>query len=151
MTMPQSILFPVDFSDRCIAVWPAVAAMARQLKASVTLLHVVDVGNSHAEAILASHLGLICERNQEQLEQFPTPGLEVAEREVVQGAAAKCIVERAGEMDAPMIMLPTRGHTRFRQLLLGSVTASVLHDAPVPVWTEAHSENESAHTRGVCR
>ncbi|MFN7542914.1 MAG: universal stress protein, partial [Acidobacteriota bacterium] len=37
-----------------------------------------------------------------------------------------------------LIMMPTLGYTRFRQLLLGSVTASVLHDSEVPVWTSAH-------------
>jgi nucleotide-binding universal stress UspA family protein len=30
-------------------------------------------------------------------------------------------------------------------LLLGSVTAAVLHDAPCPVWTEAHVETPPAH------
>ncbi len=62
-------------------------------------------------------------------------------REVVEGPAAACIVERAATMEAPLIMMPTRGHTRFRQLLLGSVTAAVLHDAACPVWTDAHTED----------
>jgi nucleotide-binding universal stress UspA family protein len=53
-------------------------------------------------------------------------------------------------MEAPLIMMPTRGHTRFRQLLLGSVTASVLHEAVCPVWTEAHRE-EGPEATGVYR
>jgi nucleotide-binding universal stress UspA family protein len=36
--------------------------------------------------------------------------------------------------------MPTIGYTRFRLLLLGSVTASVLHDAECPVLTDAHTE-----------
>jgi nucleotide-binding universal stress UspA family protein len=35
-------------------------------------------------------------------------------------------------------MMPTRGYGAFRRLLLGSVTAKVLHDAECPVWTGAH-------------
>lgn len=153
MTMPKSILFPVDFSDRSSAVWPAVAAMAQQLRVPVTLFHVVNVGTPHAAAVLSSHLASICTQDRKRLEQFPTPGLEglTSSCDVVQGPPAQCIVERAAQMAAPMIMLPTRGHTRFRQLLLGSVTSAVLHDAPGPVWTEAHSENGWAHAAGVRR
>jgi nucleotide-binding universal stress UspA family protein len=36
-------------------------------------------------------------------------------------------------------MMPTHGYGPFRQLLLGSVTAKVLHDVHVPVWTTAHT------------
>jgi hypothetical protein len=61
------------------------------------------------------------------------------QRELVDGAAA-AIVSRAAIMDAPLIMIPTRGHTRFRQLLLGSVTTAVLHDALCPVWTNVHKQ-----------
>jgi len=32
-------------------------------------------------------------------------------------------------------MLPTHGRTPLRRFLLGSVTAKVLHDRTVPVWT----------------
>jgi nucleotide-binding universal stress UspA family protein len=38
-----------------------------------------------------------------------------------------------------LIMMPTHGIGPFRRLLLGSVTAKVLHDSQCPVWTSAHS------------
>ena len=38
----KSILFPVDFSDRCAAVVPHVEAAARRFGAPVTLLHMVE-------------------------------------------------------------------------------------------------------------
>jgi nucleotide-binding universal stress UspA family protein len=41
-------------------------------------------------------------------------------------------------------MMPTLGYTRFRALLLGSVTSSVLHDAACPVWTARHAEAATA-------
>jgi hypothetical protein len=42
MAMPRTILFPVDFSDHCRSVWPAVSAMAGDLNAPITMLHVVE-------------------------------------------------------------------------------------------------------------
>src|SRR3569833_661803 len=37
-------------------------------------------------------------------------------------------------------MMPTRGFGVFRRVLIGSVTAKVLHDLQCPVWTSAHAE-----------
>jgi nucleotide-binding universal stress UspA family protein len=90
---------------------------------------------------------MLCTQAQGMLERFETPGAEIpaSRREVKTGTPAACIIEKAAQMETPWIMLPTRGHSRYRQLLLGSVTASVLHDAPYPVWTEAHRENGAAH------
>jgi nucleotide-binding universal stress UspA family protein len=151
MSIPKTILYPVDFSDRCRAVWPAVAAMAGQLDASLTLLHVLDIEHLDCSA-MSTALNTIREHLREDLRNFPTPGLDVpgARRELAEGRPATCIVDRAEGLEAPLIMMPTRGCTRFRQLLLGSVTAAVLHDASCPVWTEVHAYN-AAPGNGVCR
>ena len=151
MALPKNILYPVDFSSRCRAVWPAVAEMAHQLGAPVTLLHALDI--EHLDLVAASiEMMAIREHMRKKLERFPTPGLEAGavRRELLDGSSAPCIIDCAASLDAPLIMMPTRGHTRFRQLLLGSVTAAVLHDAVCPVWTEAHAENKPAPV-GVAR
>jgi len=89
---------------------------------------------------------------QEALARFPESELRIpnVKRELVEGPAAESIVVRASKMEAPLIMMPTRGHTRFRQLLLGSVTAAVLHDASCPVWTEAHQDSQQP-SEGIYR
>lgn len=141
MALPKNILYPVDFSDRCRAVWPAVASMAEHLAASITVLHALDIERIKSKG-LREEVQTIRDHLQDQLSTFP-PGVQLANirRELSDGPAAASIVEVAARMEAPLIMMPTRGHTRFRQLLLGSVTAAVLHDAGCPVWTEAHVDS----------
>jgi nucleotide-binding universal stress UspA family protein len=41
-----------------------------------------------------------------------------------------------------LIMMPTHGLGFFRNYLIGSVTAKVLHDARCPVWTATHAEEQ---------
>jgi nucleotide-binding universal stress UspA family protein len=137
MALPKNILFPVDFSDHCRSVWPAVAAMAQYLNASITMLHAVEIGDAHAETTVVSP---IREHLRQKLTGFLRHESQFVDvrSELADGSASACIVQRAAKMDAPLIMMPTRGHTRFRQLLLGSVTAAVLHDAECPVWVDAH-------------
>ena len=60
---------------------------------------------------------------------------------VCQGDPAAVITEFAETHDVGLVMMPTHGYGRFRSLLLGSVTAKVLHDAKCPVLTDAHTED----------
>ena len=143
MSLPRSILYAVDFSDRCRAIWPAVAEMARRLDVPITAIHALDM--KFLDELDAADLEVIRGRVKAKLDRFlaAQAGASNIGRLVAEGPAAECIVQCAANMDAPLIMMSTRGHTRFRQLLLGSVAAAVLHDAEGPVWTDAHSENES--------
>ena len=63
-----------------------------------------------------------------------------SETHVLVGEAAPAIVAYAGDGMTRLITMPTRGFGLFRRMLLGSVTAKVLHDAKVPVLTGPHSE-----------
>lgn len=146
MALPKNILFPVDFSDRCSAAAPAVANMARQLSVPVTLLYVLDIGNPSLDlSPVQAEVETVRQYLKNKLDSFVASELRDARREMADGPAAACIVQRAAGLEAPLIMMPTHGHTRFRALLLGSVTAGVLHDAVCPVWTAAHAGDLAAH------
>ena len=70
-------------------------------------------------------------------------GLEVR-RVVIEGNAAETIGDYARHNGTDLIMMPTHGYGIFRTLLLGSVTAKVLHDTPCPVWTGVHVKDAPA-------
>jgi nucleotide-binding universal stress UspA family protein len=142
MSFAGRILFPIDFSLQCEAIAPGVAAMARHFRAEIALLHAVQASAHPADAEAAPHLDQLSQLAERRLASFLTDAFEglVVHRSVVTGSAGDAIVHFASEWPAGLIMMPTRGHTRFRQLLLGSTTAAVLHSAHVPVWTTAHQE-----------
>lgn len=139
----EQILFPVDFSEPCDAVAPAVSAMARAFGASVTMIHVVQPPRLQTElGPYQHHFKTIMEEIAGSLAEYQRPlwdGLKV-DSILRSGSPSKEIVEFGEAQRVDLVMMPTRGWTRFRQLLLGSVTASVLHDTSCPVWTTAHTD-----------
>jgi nucleotide-binding universal stress UspA family protein len=147
----QKILFPVDMSDSCTATAPFVEAMARKYNAEVTLLHVLEMPSGlipdwYGGAVPVIDTSAIWQAETEAAKAYLTnrfQGLKV-HRVVVEGDAAQGIDDYAREHGTDLIMLPTHGYGLFRTLLLGSVTAKVLHDTPCPVWTGAHVEDAPA-------
>jgi len=150
----KRILFPVDFSAQSRAVAPFVRAMAKSLSSEVVALHVVDVPSSWQTSTENGEEPRSLEIDRLQAEATATlthfvaeelPGLNAILR-VTKGDAARQIVDNAQEQDAHLIMMPTHGYGPFRALLLGSVTAKVLHDVLCPVWTAVHAEEMTSHS-----
>jgi nucleotide-binding universal stress UspA family protein len=142
----KHILFPLDFSARCCAAVPHVEAFAKRFGAKVTLLSV-------AQPVYAAGMGdpggpIIIDTDEmlNELKQRLDGALvkELAHLQVDRvaelGDPSAVIVDFAKKSNVDLIMMPTHGYGPFRSLLLGSVTAKVLHDAEVPVWTGAHME-----------
>jgi len=147
MATIKHILFPFDFSNQSVLAAPFVRAAAQRLEAQVTLLGVVppvwDVPVMGMPAVMVDTVAM--ERSLElRLEKALTKeldGLDV-QRETRAGDPALQITEFADGNRVDLIMMPTHGCGLFRSLLLGSVTAKVLHDAKCPVWTATHAEEQ---------
>jgi nucleotide-binding universal stress UspA family protein len=148
MTFSQ-ILFPVDFSERSIGAAPHVEEMATHFGSKVTVMNVVDAmrafsvtedfGVAYGYELDATHLK---NRIWSQLETFAEEHLPHVCRGIYveDGEPASVITRFALQRGIDLIMMPSHGYGPFRRLLLGSVTAKVLHDAECPVWTGAHME-----------
>jgi len=84
---------------------------------------------------------------QAQMDGFLTDVLQglAVKRVLLYGDPAREITKYAEAEKTGMIVMPTHGFGPFRQFLLGSVTAKVLHDAHCPVWTGVHNDGATAH------
>jgi nucleotide-binding universal stress UspA family protein len=147
----QKILFPADMSDSCTATAPFVETMAKKYNAELTLLHVLEMPSGlipdwYGGAVPIVDTSAIWQAETEAAQSYLTDkfqGLKV-HRVVVEGDAAQTIDDYARENGVDLIMMATHGYGLFRTLLLGSVTAKVLHDTPCPVWTGVHVEDTPA-------
>jgi nucleotide-binding universal stress UspA family protein len=146
MTGFHHILFPVDFSARCLAARPYVMSVARQFDAKITLLNVIQnpvewYGGVDGLFPIPADLPQMVDGANKRLASFleePDPSVEVETRAEV-GDPAYCITDCAEQLGVDLIVMPTHGYGVFRNLLIGSVTAKVLHDAKCAVWTAAHT------------
>ena len=150
MSLFQHILFPVDFSERSDAAAPFVLSMAQRNHARVTTIHVVQpappiygaMNSVYPDTIDYVEIQNILRKRLREFAENELPKVEtVAVVEV--GDPAAVIAEYAAAHHVDLIAMPTNGYGAFRRMLLGSVTAKVLHDAKVPVWTAAHAPEPS--------
>jgi len=148
MFQVERILIPIDFSMVNSNAVRYTGILARHFGSQVTLFHVNEISVLHA---LDGPLGFgIASRGEEvshcvaaqqqRLDEMAAAELSDVNvsRQVCSGDPARLIIEKACAEQSGLIIMTTHGGGRFRQYLLGSVTAKVLHDADCPVWTCAH-------------
>lgn len=136
----RKILFPVDYSEPCKAVVPHIQDMVRHFSAELTVLHAYGptaLGFIDLPVVDPSFLDKARAVEEERLEQFAResfPGQSV-ESITELNEPATAIEKVIQDRGIDLMMLPTHGRGRIRRLLLGSVTAKVLHDLNTAIWT----------------
>lgn len=145
----NKILFPVDFSDSCLAAARYVEGLAGRFEAKIRLLHIVTRGeHTLPEELLPLRRAELDAYLASELKYF------TVERVCTIGEKpASAIIEAAENWDPDLVMMPTHGLGTFTRLFLGSVTAEILRELKCPVWTTVHSEApiplENIHMRKV--
>jgi nucleotide-binding universal stress UspA family protein len=140
---PSRILVPIAFSPSSNTALEYAKTLAEQLGASLHVLHVIeepDVAGGWGSEVYISELPRIHEVAQRETEKqlngmftaSERGGLEVS-TEIVDGRAARTIVEVAGRQRSDLIVMGTHGRSGVARLLLGSVTEKVLRTASCPV------------------
>ena len=137
----KRILFPVDFSEPCKDVAPYVRDMKDHFSAELGLIH-----SYGPEALAYSPLAItdpglpeevraLTEQRLGEFAQCAFPGVEQIELYSGLGEPGSVIEDVVKRQGADLVIMPTHGRGPLRRMLLGSVTAKVLHDLTVPVWT----------------
>jgi nucleotide-binding universal stress UspA family protein len=140
----QKILVPVVFTDTARHIAQQAVWLARRFHAEIILLHVVTPLSYPAGVLESGHEitardlhADIVQRAQNDLDQAlrrELDGIPVT-RVLLRGIPAREIVKTARDWNVDLIVMATHGLGAFFHLLLGSVTAKVLHESPCPVWT----------------
>jgi nucleotide-binding universal stress UspA family protein len=139
----RSILLPTDFSQCADLALPYAASLARQMKARLVCLHVVEtVMPAVGYAAVAEPLppldmgGQLEESATRELPKLGAraecAGLDV-EEVLVHGEAAGEIVRVARERDIDLIIISSHGRTGWGRILFGSTAESVVRHAHCPV------------------
>jgi len=117
----RRVLAPMDRSEPSMRMIPYAQTVAARYRAELVLLHV--------------------ERDEELTRTDPFGDLSVR-RVLYEGDPADVITDFAKSERIDLIVMPTHGRGGFRRLLIGSVTAKVLHDVDCPVMTGVHVEEQ---------
>ncbi len=137
--MPTTILFPTDYSPDSNAALRHAVSLARQSAASLLVVHV----KPPASVAPAEPREDTDDELQEELLKLLTSvtgdqGPVSHDFVLAVGDPAAAIVSTARERQADLIVMATSGRTGLRRLLLGSVAAAVMQQAPCPVLTVKH-------------
>ena len=142
---PRTMLAAIDDSDAAAPVLRWTRELAQRFKAKATLLYVVPPQVFSNVSVPVEWLAspTVALSNQEMLQQAAmawlrtriaeTASESITEPAAVVGFPASTILDEAAARGSDLIVMGSRGKGTTRRLLLGSVSASVLHSAPCSV------------------
>jgi universal stress protein A len=145
----KKILVPIDFSSCSLKALTYAIAFAKQFKAVITVLYVIQpyyVAGDYAGGLDYATLEL-------EIEENSTRRLKELTAEVI-GKSAKYnvligrgrpvdeIARTADELNVDLIIISTHGHTGLKHVVLGSTAENVVRHAPCPVLTVRMEEHE---------
>src|SRR6185312_9640760 len=130
----RRILLPTDYSPACEAILPWVKEMTGRLSCELTLAHGYEEKAAYSSFADPDELRRF---EDHRLRAYASKGLPVQHVEccAAAGEPGTVINRIIGEQGSDLVMLPTHGWGPLRRLLLGSVTAKILHDSSAAVWT----------------
>jgi nucleotide-binding universal stress UspA family protein len=152
MASIKHIVVPTDFSEPADAALTYGIELARQLGATVSLVHVfedptVAVFSDQYVPFPPEVRGeLLADVRRRLADEIARRGYSEMTPVVLVGQTARAIVETARERHADLIVMGTHGRHGMAHLLLGSVAERVVRTAPCPVLTVRPPE---AHVRAA--
>jgi len=133
----QKILVPVDYSERCYAVLPMVALLAKGFGAEVDFLHIIESDRDAKEdrSTGNEYFDLLKEKLSEEW-QTPQAFDQIKTKKYIQSSPdhpGQAIVEFAREQNVDLIVMASHGKTGLVKMLMGNVTEKVLRISDIPL------------------
>lgn len=154
MSRFTTILYPTDFSPYADYAQHYAVAFAKQYKAALHCVHVIDtraVSGGAVEGVyvtsadIEQSLKAIEEHARDRMahvtRKAAAAGVEVTTH-VTKGAPAADIIRVGQEIGANLIVIATHGRSGLDRLILGSTCEKVVRTSPMPVLVVKHPEHD---------
>jgi nucleotide-binding universal stress UspA family protein len=146
----KTILFPTDFSQGARAAMDHAASLARDYKAKLILLYVIQditiaewyIPSSLSVTDLVEDMQKSAWKEMDKWAQEVSATVAETEKMVVRGVPFVEIIRTAKEKNVDMIVIGTHGRTGIDHMLFGSTAEKVVRKAPCPVLTVRVSGKE---------
>lgn len=145
----DSILLPVDFTERSIGAAQCAVDLAQRFGAKVTLLHVVQTTRRKSGDFAGENGPLTLGQSRIQLAVAEVLQAVPFRRLTLTGEPARRIVEHARKEGAGLILMPTSGQKRWLGFFDDSITSQVIRRAHCPVWTSVGDTSKPLRLRRV--
>ncbi len=150
MIQLKRLLLPTDFSESAHHAFAYALSFAREFKAQLYLLHVIEVlPSGYAGELFPAAMGRVVEEIQgyarTELARLAAEAKErgaVAHERVAEGKAAAEIIRVAADEQIDLIVIGTHGRGALSHVLFGSTTERVVRKAPCPVLICRLAEHE---------
>jgi nucleotide-binding universal stress UspA family protein len=145
----NKILVPIDFSENSINAFQYAIEIAKELESSITVFNTypidIPMGMEYSSGIYMQTLNAeimherklrlqeITEKYGQETYNSTNEKLEI-EHEVREGVAADNIAAFAKDHEMDVIIMGTKGASGLEEVLLGSITVSVVDKVDIPVF-----------------
>jgi nucleotide-binding universal stress UspA family protein len=126
----ESVLVPIDFSPASTVALNCAISCARQFRANLTLLHVLESREEDADQAHLKLSALVASEDQDDLSMQTL---------AIYGRAQEQIPATLHEQHADLVVMGTHGRRFIDRSLIGSVTLSILRQIAVPILTVSHA------------
>ena len=145
----NKILVPIDFSDNSLNALSYAVEIAKVLECSITVFNTypidIPMGMEYSSGIYMQTLNAEIKydrqiRLQEIINTFDNVVYSSSKvplqffKEIREGVAADSIANYANEKNIDMIVMGTKGASGLEEVLLGSITVSVIEKTDIPVF-----------------
>ena len=150
----KRILVPIDFSRVSLNAIPNALSLARQFRADVHLLHVVDTTQYLSPALLSLAMTVRADWNERLLKCLRGIALRYGPHGEIhvlhprEGAVYQEICAAARETRSELIVIATHGYTGYQRVLLGSTAERTVQHSPCPVLVVRHPARVSSGRNG---
>lgn len=141
--MPQykKILFPIDFSNFATEAFETAEYLAREYKADIFLLHVLEPPTGVGRLFAEYDEEKARKKANQMLEDFITVQRDqdiVYHKMIKVGKPHMKITEATAEIGANFVVMATHGASGVKEYLVGSTASRVIRSASCPVLTIRH-------------